>query len=42
MFKTKYSQSFAVTLAVITAVVQFIIMLVNGNIGEGIVVAEAF
>lgn len=42
MFKTKYSQIFAVTLAVITAVVQLIIMLVNGNIGEGIAVAEAF
>lgn len=42
MFKTKYSQIFAVTLAVIPAVVQLIIMLVNGNIGEGIAVAEAF
>ena len=42
MFKTKYSQSFAVTLAVIPAVVQLIIMLVNGNIGEGIAVVEAF
>ena len=42
MFKTKYSQSFAVALAVIPAVVQLIIMLVNGNIGEGIAVAEAF
>ena len=42
MFKTKYSQSFAVTLAVIPAVVQLIIMLVNGNIEEGIAVAEAF
>lgn len=42
MFKTKYSQSFAVTLAVIPVVVQLIIMLVNGNIGEGIAVAEAF
>lgn len=42
MFKTKYSQSFAVTLAVIPAVVQLIIMLVNGNIGAGIAVAGAF
>lgn len=42
MFKTKYSQSFAVTLAVIPAVVQLIIMLVNGNIGTGIAVAGAF
>ena len=42
MFKTKYSQSFAVALAVIPAVVQLIIMLVNGNIGEGIAAAEAF
>ena len=42
MFKTKYSQSFAVTLAVMPAVVQLIIMLVNGNIGAGIAVAGAF
>lgn len=42
MFKTKYSQSFAVTLAIMPAVVQLIIMLVNGNIGAGIAVAGAF
>ena len=42
MFKTKYSQSFAVTLAIMPAVVQLIIMLGNGNIGAGIAVAGAF
>ena len=42
MFKTKYSQSFAVTLAIMPAVVQLIIMLVNGNIGAGIAVAGTF
>lgn len=34
--------SFAITLAVIPAIVQIIIMLVNGNIGAGIAVAGAF
>ncbi len=42
MFKTKYSQSFAFTLAIMPAVVQIIIMLVNGNIGAGVAVAGAF
>ncbi len=42
MFKTKYSQSFAFTLATMPAVVQIIIMLVNGNIGAGVAVAGAF
>lgn len=42
MFKTKYSQSFAFTLAIMPAVVQIIIMLVNGNIGAGIAVAGTF
>lgn len=42
MFKTKCSQSFAFTLAIMPAVVQIIIMLVNGNIGAGIAVAGTF
>ncbi len=41
-FKSHCSQSFAVTLAVLPAVVQVVIMLVNGNIGAGVAVAGAF
>lgn len=42
MYKSTYTQSFVVTLAMIPAVVQMIIMLVNGNIGVGVAVAGAF
>ena len=42
MFKNKYSRSMAVTLVLLPAIVQIIIMLVNGNIGVGIAVAGAF
>ena len=42
MYKNRYSQSFALTLAMLPAVVQIIIMLVNGNIGAGVAVAGAF
>ena len=42
MFRTKCSQSFAVTLAILPAAVQIVIMLVNGNIGAGVAVAGAF
>ncbi len=42
MFKTRCSQSFAVTLAIMPAIVQIVIMLVNGNIGAGVAVAGAF
>ncbi|MBR3561405.1 MAG: DUF4956 domain-containing protein [Oscillospiraceae bacterium] len=42
MYKSKYSQSFALTLAMLPAVVQLIIMLVNGNIGVGVAVAGTF
>ncbi len=42
MYKSRCSQSFAVTLAVIPVIVQLIIMLVNGNIGAGVAVAGAF
>ena len=42
MFKNRYSRSLAVTLVLIPAIVQIIIMLVNGNIGAGVAVAGAF
>lgn len=42
MYRTKCSQSFAVTLVVLPAIVQIIIMLVNGNVGAGVAVAGAF
>lgn len=42
MTKGRSTQSFAVTLAVLPAIVQIVIMLVNGNIGAGVAVAGAF
>lgn len=42
MFRNRCSQSFAITLAVLPAIVQVVIMLVNGNIGAGVAVAGAF
>ena len=42
MYKSKYSQSFVLTLAMLPAIVQLIIMLVNGNIGVGVAVAGTF
>ena len=42
MYDNKPTQSFVVTLAVTPAIVQIIIMLVNGNIGTGLAVAGAF
>ena len=42
MYKAQCTQSFAVTLAILPAVVQVVIMLVNGNIGTGVAVAGAF
>ena len=42
MFINRCSRSFAVTLALLPAVVQTVIMLVNGNIGAGVAVAGAF
>ena len=42
MFKAKCSQSFAITLVIMPAIVQIVIMLVNGNIGAGVAVAGAF
>ena len=41
-YKSKYSQSFVLTLAMLPAVVQLIIMLVNGNVGVGVAVAGTF
>lgn len=42
MYKSKYSQSFVITLAMIPMMVQLVIMLVNGNLGAGVAVAGAF
>jgi len=42
MYRNRYSQSFVLTLAMLPAMVQVIIMLVNGNIGAGVAVAGAF
>ena len=40
--KNNYSKSYIITLALLPAIVQIVIMLVNGNIGAGIAVAGAF
>ena len=42
MYRTRYTKSFVVTLALLPAVVCVIIMLVNGNVGTGVAVAGAF
>jgi hypothetical protein len=42
MFKNNYSRSMAMTLVLLPAIVQVVIMLVNKNIGAGIAVAGAF
>ncbi|MBQ6504017.1 MAG: DUF4956 domain-containing protein [Flexilinea sp.] len=42
MYENKPTQSFVITLAVTPAIVQVIIMLVNGNLGTGLAVAGAF
>lgn len=41
-FKSRYTKSFVVTLAMLPAVVCVIIMMVNGNVGAGVAVAGAF
>lgn len=41
-FKTRYTKSFLLTLAILPAVVCVVIMMVNGNIGTGVAVAGAF
>ena len=42
MYRNKYSRSLVMTLVIMPAMVQIIIMLVNGNIGVGVAVAGAF
>lgn len=42
MFKTRYTKSFVLTLALLPAVVCVVIMMVNGNVGTGVAVAGAF
>lgn len=42
MYKNRYTQSFVVTLVMLPAVVQVVIMLVNGNVGAGVAVAGTF
>ena len=42
MFRTRYTKSFVVTLALLPGVVCVVIMLVNGNVGTGVAVAGAF
>ena len=42
MFRTRFTKSFVVTLALLPAVVCVVIMMVNGNIGTGVAVAGAF
>lgn len=40
--RNNYSKSYIITLAILPAIVQVVIMLVNGNIGAGVAVAGAF
>lgn len=40
--KNSYSKSYIVTLALLPAIVQVVIMMVNGNLGAGVAVAGAF
>ena len=42
MYKNQYSRSLAVTLVLIPATVQIVIMLTSGNIGAGVATAGAF
>ncbi len=42
MYKTRYTKSFVITLALLPAVVCVVIMMVNGNVGTGVAVAGAF
>jgi len=41
-YKNRTTQSFLITIAMLPAAVQLIIMLVNGNLGAGVAVAGAF
>lgn len=42
MFRSHYSKSFVMTLVMLPAVVQVMILLVNGNLGVGVAVAGTF
>ncbi len=42
MSKGKYTKNFAITLVILPAVVQIVIMMVNGSIGTGVAIAGAF
>ena len=42
MYRTHYTKSFVITLALLPAVVCVVIMVVNGNVGTGVAVAGAF
>lgn len=42
MYKSRYTKSFVVTLAILPTVVCVVIMMVNGNVGTGVAVAGAF
>ena len=42
MYRTRYTKSFVITLALLPAVVCVVIMLVNGNVGTGVAVTGAF
>jgi hypothetical protein len=42
MYRNNYSKNFVVTLALLPAMVQLVIMIVNGNLGAGLAVMGAF
>lgn len=42
MFRNEYSKNFILTLVILPAIIQAVIMLVNGNLGTGVAVMGAF
>ncbi len=42
MYRNAYTKSFVVTLALLPAMIQLVIMIVNGNLGTGVAVMGAF
>jgi len=42
MFKNPYTKGFVVTLTLLPAIIQLVIMMVNGNVGTGVAVMGAF
>lgn len=42
MYRTRYTKSFLISLALLPALVTVVIMMVNGNVGTGVAVAGAF